>query len=210
MQVQAAWVQEAVPDASSVALLPLRQAGHDAGQDVLAWCAGSRTPAIVVGLDCSILWCNVAAQSLLMDRSHFCVRADKLVCSDQAKESEFRAFIEHDDPDLGTWVSQGAGSMLIVVRESIAGPKPRLGLTFHLAAAEAPCVWADFGSVLGLTGSEARIAQKLIEGARADAIAGDIGICLETVRTHIRRIYNKLGISSREELFSQLSPFRLR
>jgi DNA-binding CsgD family transcriptional regulator len=49
-----------------------------------------------------------------------------------------------------------------------------------------------------------------MDGAGADAIARDVGVGIETVRTHIRRIYNKLGIGSREELFARLSPFRLR
>lgn len=165
---------------------------------------------MVTGLDCSVLWCNDAALAMLAGREHFCLRAEKLACTDPAQEAAFRLFIERDGADLGSWVSRGDGSMLIVARERITGAEGRLGLTFHSTAAEAAWVWADFGSVMGLTASEARIAQKLMEGGRADAIAVDVGVCLETVRTHIRRIYNKIGIRSREELFSRLSPFRLR
>lgn len=188
----------------------LGRPSEDVSSDVMAWCTGSRTPAILAGLDGGVLWCNEAALGVLADRDHFYVRAGKLTCVDPAKEAAFRNFMEQDGGDVATWVSEGDASILILVREAIAGAEPRLGLTFHPAAAEAPCVWADFGSVMGLTSSEARIAQKLIEGGRADAIARDVGVGLETVRTHIRRIYNKLGVGSREELFSRLSPFRLR
>jgi DNA-binding CsgD family transcriptional regulator len=30
------------------------------------------------------------------------------------------------------------------------------------------------------------------------------------VRTHVRRIYTKLGVNNREQLFSRISPFRIR
>lgn len=208
MQVETAWAHTALDKAKVPP--PVRAADNDVGHDVLAWCAGSRTPSMVTGLDCSVLWCNDAALALLAERDHFCLRADKLACTDPAQEPAFRAFVERDGADVGSWVSRGDGAMLIVARELIAGSELRLGLTFHSTAAEAAYVWADFGGVMGLTASEARIAQKLMEGGRADAIAVDVGCCLETVRTHIRRIYNKLGIRSREELFSRLSPFRLR
>ncbi len=190
--------------------LPLRRLSDEVRSDVVAWCVGSRTPAILAALDGAVLWCNEAALAVLADRDHFYVRSGKLTCADPTKETAFRAFMDQDRRDVATWVSEGDASMLILAREAIVGPEPRFGLTLHPAAAEAPCVWADFGSVMGLTTSEARIAQKLIEGGRADAIARDVGVGLETVRTHIRRIYNKLGVGSREELFSRLSPFRLR
>lgn len=49
-----------------------------------------------------------------------------------------------------------------------------------------------------------------MEGACVDGIALSLEIGVETVRTHIRRMYNKLSISSREALFARLSPYRLR
>ena len=179
-------------------------------RSVMAWCDGFRIPSVMTRRDGAVLWCNEAARSLLAEREHFCVRGDKLVPADPVQENGFRAFIEHDRPDLTTWIAPCETDMLIVVREVLAGGEDLRGLTFHRTSPGEPHVWADFGPVMGLTGSETRIAQKLIEGGRADSVASEAGIGMETVRTHIRRIYNKLGINSREELFSRLSPFRIR
>jgi len=176
---------------------------------VMAWCRSSRLPAVLVKPDASVVWCNEAGAAMMAERVHFHLRAEKLTCVDSGQDSALRAFIEKNGLDLGTWISKGDASMLIVLREDIPGKDLR-GLTFHMAEGPVEYLWANFGPVLGLTSAEVRVAQKLMDGAGAEPIARDLGVGIETVRTHIRRIYNKLGIGGREELFARLSPFRLR
>ena len=48
-----------------------------------------------------------------------------------------------------------------------------------------------------------------MDGATAAEAASDLGISLETARTHVRRAYAKLNVSSREEMFARISPFRM-
>src|SRR3954447_2301514 len=60
-----------------------------------------------------------------------------------------------------------------------------------------------FGSVVGsevLTPREADVLELLQDGATNAQIAQTLTIGIETVRTHARNIYRKLGISSRREL----------
>jgi DNA-binding NarL/FixJ family response regulator len=67
---------------------------------------------------------------------------------------------------------------------------------------------AAAGGVLGagiqgaelLTPREAEVLERLQDGARNAEIAHELSIGIETVRTHARHIYRKLGISSRREL----------
>jgi len=42
-----------------------------------------------------------------------------------------------------------------------------------------------------------RVNEHLAAGANADAIAKTLGRSTHTVRTHLRNIYNKIGVSSR-------------
>jgi LuxR family transcriptional regulator, maltose regulon positive regulatory protein len=44
------------------------------------------------------------------------------------------------------------------------------------------------------------VLERLQEGATNAEIADDLGIGVETVRTHARKIYRKLGVASRREL----------
>ena len=51
-----------------------------------------------------------------------------------------------------------------------------------------------------LTPREGEVLEQLQEGATNAEIAEDLAIGVETVRTHARKIYRKLGIASRREL----------
>jgi len=62
-----------------------------------------------------------------------------------------------------------------------------------------------------LTPAEARVTAKLGVGRSADEIAEEIGVSLETVRTHIRRVLSKTGTGRQGELISlvlRTAPFR--
>jgi DNA-binding NarL/FixJ family response regulator len=57
-----------------------------------------------------------------------------------------------------------------------------------------------------LTPREAEVLERLRDGATNAAIAHELSIGIETVRTHARNIYRKLGISSRRELDRDRQP----
>jgi len=71
-------------------------------------------------------------------------------------------------------------------------------------------LWADTRAAFGLTPAEDRLLKMMVEGANAEELAIRLGISIETVRTHVRRAYAKLGVVNREQLFATLSAFRLR
>lgn len=54
----------------------------------------------------------------------------------------------------------------------------------------------------GLTKRELDVLEQLISGASNKGIASNLGLGLPTVKTHIRHIYQKTGVSSRSELLS--------
>ncbi|KQU65743.1 hypothetical protein ASC75_11045 [Aminobacter sp. DSM 101952] len=55
-------------------------------------------------------------------------------------------------------------------------------------------------ALFDLTPSEARIASALADGRSIDAISTDFGIARETVRTHLRSIFAKSGVSKQSAL----------
>jgi DNA-binding CsgD family transcriptional regulator len=67
------------------------------------------------------------------------------------------------------------------------------------------------GELFFLTPAEARVTAKLGVGRSADEIAEEMGVSLETVRTHIRRVLSKTGTGRQGELISlvlRAAPFR--
>lgn len=59
-----------------------------------------------------------------------------------------------------------------------------------------------------LTAAEAEVALQLADGQRPQTIAEERGVSINTVRTQLRNIYDKLGVSRQSELASRLRPMR--
>ena len=89
--------------------------------------------------------------------------------------------------------------LLDAMQEARAGGLP---LTRHMAA-KVGQYFQKFGKsqteVHTLTPREQEVLQLLADGFRYKEIAGVMGISLDTVREHARRIYSKLHVSSRTE-----------
>jgi len=55
------------------------------------------------------------------------------------------------------------------------------------------------GDTASLSGREAEILQRVASGATTNAVAEELGISPYTVKTHLERVFEKLGASSRAE-----------
>jgi DNA-binding NarL/FixJ family response regulator len=62
------------------------------------------------------------------------------------------------------------------------------------------------GSPPALTAKETEVLPMLREGRSNAEIALDLNVGIETIRTHARNLYRKLGVSSRRELIAQVRP----
>ena len=74
----------------------------------------------------------------------------------------------------------------------------------HLPDLFTPAQWRELAAQLGLTPRQRQIARLACRGLKREAIAYQLGIKDNTVRTHIRAMYEHLGISSRLELVVRL------
>lgn len=62
-------------------------------------------------------------------------------------------------------------------------------------------------TLFGLTPCEERIVQDLYKGRTPQWIAKDHNNSIHTIRAHIRRCYDKMGVGCREELWSKLNVY---
>jgi len=60
-------------------------------------------------------------------------------------------------------------------------------------------------SLYDLTAAEARIARGIVTGAALNHVAHELGVSPQTARTHLKRIFVKLGVSRQAELITLLS-----
>lgn len=178
-----------------------------------AWVQSYNAPALLVTLDQTVVWTNGAALTMLDDGEPFTLVGGRIACTDKGQAGDFRAFLLDLGREPRVWIYHTLDGQPLLVRAEAIHPKgaaPGAALMIYPAGGSVRYVWGDFGQVFGLTRAEVSIVKRVIGGERADVMAEDLGVAVETVRTHIRRTYNKLSINSREQLFSLISPYRIR
>jgi DNA-binding CsgD family transcriptional regulator len=65
--------------------------------------------------------------------------------------------------------------------------------------------WAEISRGLNLSGRELQIVRGIFDDRIEIAIAADIGISPHTVRTHLRRLHRKLGVTNRVQLILRIT-----
>lgn len=171
--------------------------------------ATSRTPVMLLGADLDVLWTNAAALGLSSRRSQIALVDDRLILSPRRHEDSLRAFLAETCVDPGVWVLEADEAWLVRVDPiSPADAAPAWMLTWQLMDGEDRYLWADLGAHLSLTPSETRILRSLLDGSSVDETAVQLSISIQTARTHVRRIYAKLDVSNREQLFAVALPYR--
>jgi len=63
-------------------------------------------------------------------------------------------------------------------------------------------LFANAAPFAGLTGREREVCVRILSGLSSEAIASDLGISLHSALTYRKRAYDRLGISSQNELFA--------
>lgn len=185
---------------------------HDShGMLALNWLALDVWPRLCVAHDLRLLWHNTAAERLLAAGVHLQVEGGFLAAVNPAHQADLdklvhaptpvailRAFRCHENGDHFVIQAQGIGHH--------AG-LPVKGLQVRPLR-------DDFGDrnfdhlrqLFKLTRAEYAVLLEMLRGNTADEISRHRASSVETVRTQIRQIYAKVGVSSRERLFRTVRP----
>jgi DNA-binding CsgD family transcriptional regulator len=158
---------------------------------------------------------NPAAEALLALGGDIHIAGGHFAFVEKFRTAAFQAFVNGLADQPGGWAYRRPSGAFTMVRADPLPASPGeadsdlIALTIYPSDPEERYVWADFAPHFDLTRSEAVVVKRLVAGQPASTVAEELGLSIETVRTHIRRIYNKLGISSREQLFAIAGQFRL-
>lgn len=182
-------------------------------QMVLHWFDQRDTPAFVILDDLVLLGANAEGRRMLEERSVLQVADGRVSFVQGAQTEALRAFLQAMGSNVGVWPSasgDGDGFDVFRVQRLNIADQERAVFGVTLVSPEIARVrhWADLSVAFPVTRTEERIAKQLFEGLSVNEIAEETGTSIETVRTHIRRIYQKTGVASREKLQAVLSPFQ--
>lgn len=186
---------------------------HLGQQLVVEWLAGEAVPKLVISDILELLWANAAAQS---GDGHGCeldLGSGFLTSRNRQCQSALARFALACGAEIATLClpCDDARAHLLFRGREIGRRNGRryIGVTFFRSDGNGSPHYADIEQVFGLTPSEHRVLLAMIEGETADAIAARTGVSVDTVRTHIRHIYGKLAVSSREGMFARIQAFRV-
>ena len=155
---------------------------------------------------------NAAAKRMLAARRDLALSEGQLRLASHGAEP-LRTALANDAP--------GTGATVLLASEEGADLKVQLtrlprGRTAHRGCAVAALFLSEparteagspepFATRFGLTPSEVRVALALLEGGSPRRIAEAQGVTLATVRTHLRRLYDKTGTSGQAALVKLVS-----
>lgn len=181
---------------------------------LIDWFRSRLRPLLLLNVsDLGLMACNDAGGELLRDGSDLRIQHDCLAFADPATGERFRSHLDLCPDEVSPWLLRQRDRerylILEIDRLPTRSDRAAIMVAVHFSDGEGGHRWCDFGVVFGLTPAEERIARMLTGGENVEEIAAALLITIETARTHIRRIYNKVGVGSREQLSAILLPFRL-
>jgi DNA-binding CsgD family transcriptional regulator len=173
------------------------------------WLGMDRRARLIVSDELGLQWSNSAGRSLLDRRDPLLLCGDALRPRNPAESRRFQDFVRKASSDMAVLCLTDHHRENHMLVAAVRLPSRLVGLTACFASEALEPHWADLREAFGLTSSERDIAQALSSGLTAEAVAQKLGTSVKTVRTHIRHVYSKLGVSSREELFHKLTPYMM-
>jgi DNA-binding CsgD family transcriptional regulator len=152
-------------------------------------------------------WASTAVRAILAEGHCLTLSQGGLLCG-RTRHSEILLRQALADASKGGTIDQLVGSdpgeepdLFLRARPAVTGGAPVLALTIkrlHRRLEGFP----DLSRLYGLTNTEQQIIRSMIQGECVTEIANELGKSVLTVRTHVKRIYLKLKVGTKEQLFS--------
>jgi DNA-binding CsgD family transcriptional regulator len=178
----------------------------------MVWLAGDTSARIIVDGLHNLLWGNPLAEALLDSRPGVEIRGGVLVVIDPSRQPGLRDFVQGagSAPTSFCLVHPRGDGWLLIRCQRVEAVGPSLFcLSLRVAgAADMDASYQHLDEAFVLTKAEHRVLRDLLAGNEAESLSALHGVSIETTRSHIKSIYAKVGVTSRERLFARVQGFR--
>lgn len=179
----------------------------------LAWLAEDPVCRLLIKENLRVLWSNEAARQFFALETDLELRDGLLVTRNRSHQNGLNLFMAGVGEKLQTHCipcEDRDGHVLLRGRQISTPNGIRfVGIAFHRSGRNFVARYADLREAFQLTLSEHRVVRQMLDGLTADEISLAQGLSIETVRSHIRNIYTKVGVRSRERLFARLHAYQV-
>jgi DNA-binding CsgD family transcriptional regulator len=173
-----------------------------AAQDSAAlahWIYQERRARLIVKPDGEVIWISAAGRALMASDGPITLEQGALTGATQHISQRLQSLLRAPSANAPCWLLEEDG--LLVWAQHIARPAPAtVGLTMRRVGEELEV--SALAEARQLTPAEARIMGMMLSGAEAGRIAQALDISVETLRTHVKHVYTKLGVNSRGAMFA--------
>jgi DNA-binding CsgD family transcriptional regulator len=174
------------------------------------WANKEPVARFIMDTDLVLCWANSAAADLLASQQDGVGAIQgKLIFFDEANQASFLALVNQESSSPATTIldcGTPLGRVVVAVIKLSVDHRPLVGVTLRLPHA-VTMMPGLLRSAFGLTKTECELISLLLRGQTAEEAAVQMRISVVTARTHIRNLYAKLNVSSREAMFSRLLPY---
>ncbi|MBL9068861.1 MAG: hypothetical protein JNM03_02585 [Sphingopyxis sp.] len=175
----------------------------------LGWLDKEAQPRVMVDSRLEILWQNDAGAKLLAARHELEAVKGILTTTKRVQQHMLAQFIGDARDDLTTLQIPRKDEQGFLLLRAVRLDSDIVGCVAVRTGTEYKPNFLDLDLAFNLTTSEHRVLIGLLDGRDADKLARLHGVSLDTTRTHIRNLYAKMGVNSRESMFARALPFRI-
>jgi DNA-binding CsgD family transcriptional regulator len=181
--------------------------GHSPAEQALTWLGLDAWPRLLVDNDMRLLWQNAAARKMLATGSCLILSGGVVAAAEAGHGLQLEALIcSAGDAERVHAFRSDKGRDHFAVQAQRLSPTS-VGLQIRpLDSDTSGREDRHLREIFQLTKAEHLVLQSMLAGHTADEISRQRGSSIETVRTQIRNIYVKVGVSSRERLFRTVQP----
>lgn len=167
------------------------------------WFETAFNPSIILDDDLNTIEINQKGRELLSDNRGLFLREALLCAKDRKVALQLEHFVARIPVDqIGTLTVL---DFLIIGKRLIEGGPVALQFRDLRLPFKIDC--ADLEPIFSVTRAEHKTLVLILHGRSVTEIAAELEKSVLTVRTHVKRLYAKLGVQSREQLFARVGPF---
>lgn len=176
----------------------------DALPALAGWIGQERRARLIVTPAGDALWISAAARALIDAGSPLHIQGGRLTGTTPQISERLQSLLASVDASAPCWVLEERDAVIWAQQIETVGPV-RIGLTIRPIKEELEIT--ALADARQLTAAEARVVGMMLGGAETGRIAQALDISVETLRTHVKHVYRKLGVNSRGGLFATALVF---
>lgn len=175
----------------------------DRASVMVDWLDRDPLPRMVLDAELRIEWSNASARTALKGPAPMFVRRGTL-CFEDAAGPDFwkQFFLSVDEEGARSVIHKADGQSFATIRAFAreVGGRRLAFVTTSFVARSLDLGACGLAAHFNLTAAEATVAQKLVDLLPPADIAHALDVSINTVRSHIRKVYAKMAVNSQTQL----------